>query len=188
MIAAVPGDAARVLDVGCGDGILSEQLIGAGVASVVGLDRDRPVLERTRARLGSERIEWMHADVLDADLEPDSFDAVVSVATLHHMDAERGLRRFAQLTRPGGIVAIIGLAGADWWDWPYEAVALASRQCLSLVYGMWEHTAPIVWPPPLTYREVRCLSARVLPGSQYRRHLLGRYSLVWQKPLDSAKP
>jgi hypothetical protein len=37
------------------------------------------------------------------------------------------------------------------------------------------------WPPPLTYREMKALSERVLPGVHYRRHLLSRYSLVWRK-------
>ena len=31
--------------------------------------------------------------------------------------------------------------------------------------------------------EMKALSARVLPGVRYRRHWLGRYSLVWHKPL-----
>jgi hypothetical protein len=30
---------------------------------------------------------------------------------------------------------------------------------------------PIIWPPPTTYRDVRRLAARLLPGARYRRHL-----------------
>ena len=40
----------------------------------------------------------------------------------------------------------------------------------------------VVWPPPLTYRDMRQLADRVLPGARYRRHLYWRYSLVWTKP------
>jgi hypothetical protein len=36
--------------------------------------------------------------------------------------------------------------------------------------------------PPLTYREMKALSERVLPGVHYRRHLFGRYSFVWRRP------
>jgi len=38
------------------------------------------------------------------------------------------------------------------------------------------------WARWETYREMKVLGARVLPGVRYRRHLLGRYSLVWRKP------
>jgi hypothetical protein len=83
---------------------------------------------------------------------------------------------------PGGAVVVIGLAADSWSDLPFEAVALAARVGLGLVHGTWEHSAPMCWPPPLTYREMKALSARVLPGVHYRRRLLGRYSLVWRKP------
>jgi 2-polyprenyl-3-methyl-5-hydroxy-6-metoxy-1,4-benzoquinol methylase len=177
----LPPGASRVLDVGCGDGMLAAELADAGVRHVVGLDLDSPVLERARARHGARGIEWVHGDVLDVALEPESFDAVVSVAALHHMDAARALTRFAQMVRPGGTVAVVGLAANAWPDLPLAAVAMASRTALTVVHGRWIHTAPQHWPPPLTYDEMKTLSARVLPGVRYQRHLLGRYSLVWRK-------
>jgi 2-polyprenyl-3-methyl-5-hydroxy-6-metoxy-1,4-benzoquinol methylase len=176
-----PG-ASRVLDVGCGDGILSADLADAGVLEVVGLDLDQPVLDRARALHGDTRIQWLKGDVLEVDLEPESFDAVVSVAVLHHMDAARSLNRFAQLVRRGGTVVVVGLAATAWSDIPLAAVALVVRTVLGLMHGRWDHSAPMCWPPPLTYRQMKILSARVLPGVHYRRHLLGRYSLVWCKP------
>ena len=98
--------AQRVLEVGCGDGILSAQLAQAGVPHVVGLDLDAGALDRARARHADTRIEWVHGDVFAVPFEPGSFDAVVSAATLHHVDAAQGLVRFADLVRPGGVVRI----------------------------------------------------------------------------------
>ena len=37
----------------------------------------------------------------------------------------------------------------------------------------------------MTWREVRAEAARLLPGVRYRRHLLWRYSLIWQKPASN---
>ena len=125
----------------------------------------------------------MHGDVLNAALEPESFDAVVSVAALHHMNGAQSLTRFAQLVRPGGTLVVVGLAANAWLDILPATVAIVARVLLGLVHGRWEHSAPECWPPPLTYREMKALSARMLPGVRYRRHLLGRYSLVWHKPL-----
>lgn len=178
--ASLSRDAASVLDVG-GDGISCGELVDAGVHHVVGLDSDRPVLDRARARFAGKRITWLHGDVLGAALEPESFDAVVSVATLHHMDAAHALERFAELVRPGGTVVVIGLAANAWSDLPLAAVALGARLVLGAIRGHWEHSAPMCWPPPLTYGELKALSSVVLPGVRYRRHLLSRYSLVWRK-------
>jgi 2-polyprenyl-3-methyl-5-hydroxy-6-metoxy-1,4-benzoquinol methylase len=185
VLAALPAGASRVLDVGCGDGVLSAQLLDAGVPDVVGLDRDRSVLTRARTRHEGRGIEWIHGDLHQVAFEPNSFDAVVSVAALHHMDASQSLRRFAELVRPGGTVVVVGLAANTWSDIPQATVAVAARYVLGLVHGWWDHSAPECWPPPLTYREMRIVSARVLPAVRYRRHLLGRYSLVWRKPQRS---
>ena len=182
VLASLAPGAARVLEVGCGDGMLSAALVDAGVRQVVGLDIDRPVLDRARARHQGRGIEWVHGDVHEVAFEADSFDAVVSIAALHHMDAGPSLTRFAQLVRPGGTVVVVGLAASAWPDMPLAAVAVAAQQVLGWVHGRWVHSAPECWPPPLTYGEMKALSARVLPGRRYRRHVLGRYSLVWRKP------
>jgi SAM-dependent methyltransferase len=178
----IPQGARRILDVGCGDGVLCAQLVEAGVPQVIGLDADVGVLARARSHYSELRIEWMHGDVFQVPFAAGEFDAVLSVATLHHIDAAKGLTRFAELVRPGGVVGIVGLAANDWWDLPRAAIGLSSRTALGLVRGHWVHSAPIAWPPPETYRQMKRIAAEALPGSWYRRHLLGRYSLIWEKP------
>jgi SAM-dependent methyltransferase len=103
LLNAIPSEARHVLDVGCGDGILCAQLAQAGVRHVVGIDSDADVLDRAKSLHSGSSIEWVHGNILDVAFD-EEFDAVLSVATLHHMDAARGLARFAQLVRPGGVV------------------------------------------------------------------------------------
>jgi 2-polyprenyl-3-methyl-5-hydroxy-6-metoxy-1,4-benzoquinol methylase len=91
LLNAVPRGAHRVLDVGCGDGVLCAQLIKAGVQTVVGLEADAGVLGRARARHAAFPIEWTHDDLFHFQPAGGGFDAVLSVATLHHMDAGAGL-------------------------------------------------------------------------------------------------
>jgi 2-polyprenyl-3-methyl-5-hydroxy-6-metoxy-1,4-benzoquinol methylase len=181
LVEAIPHGARHVLDVGCGDGILSAQLARAGVPHVVGLDLDRGVLDRARTRHRGVTVEWRQGDLFDVPYDAGSFDAVVAVATLHHLNAEAGLVRFADLVNRGGVVAVVGLAANSWWDLPYALVGHGARFVLGFVRGHWEHSAPMVWPPPATYREMKRIARRVLPGVRYRRHLLGRYSLIWTK-------
>ena len=182
VLAAIPPGTQRVLDVGCGDGILAAQLAEAGVRHVVGLDLDAGVLDRARARYPGVAVEWRQGDVRDGGLAAESFDAVVSVAALHHMDAGPALVRVAELVRPGGVLAVVGLAASSWWDLPYALAGHGAWLLLRCRRGHWEHSAPMVWPPPATYQEMKRISRTVLPGVRYRRHVLGRYSLVWTKP------
>ena len=174
LIEAIPHGARHILDVGCGDGILSARLARVGMPHVVGLDLDRDVTRPGEDAPPGVAVEWQQGDIFAVPFDAGSFDAVVSVATLHHLNAEKGLVRFADLVSPGGVIAIVGLAANSWWDLPYALVGYGARLVLGLVRGQWEHSAPMVWPPPATYREMKRVARRVLPGVRYRRHLLGR--------------
>lgn len=178
------GPAARVLDVGCGDGMLARRF--APLANeVVGIDLDEASIAAARSATLDDNVTYVLGDIMDHPFEPGSFDLVVSVAALHHLDAGAGLRRLAELTRPGGHIGIVGLARSRF---PHDvgrqiAAAVATRthrHVLAKTY--WEHSAPTVWPPPVTYAEMRAIAAEELPGSILRRRLLWRYTLTWQRP------
>lgn len=124
-------------------------------------------------------------DVLSAPLDPGSFDLVVSVAAIHHFDAEEGLIRFAELLKPKGRLGIIGIGRPNY---PQDVARLTLARVSTTVLKLasrtteWQHSAPIVWPPPLTEKQMAAVSQRVLPGSEFKRRLHGRYSLTWAKP------
>lgn len=175
----------RVLDVGCGDGFLSASLAGRG-HEVTALDADAPVLARARRRWPTEDIAWLHGGLLSAPLSPAGFDAVLSNATLHHLpDTSAALRRMSELLRPGGVLGIVGFARNSPVDLPYALFGQACLLVANLARRKWEHTAPQLWPPPSTYRQMRSLARDVLPGSRFRRLLYGRYLLTWTKPAGS---
>jgi SAM-dependent methyltransferase len=182
VLAAVPPGAERALDVGCGEGILSREL-ARRVPHVSGLDRHRPTLEGAAAVPGSS-VAYVEGDLCRHPFVPGSFDLVATIATLHHVDAELGLRQLADLVRPGGALVVVGLARSRPRDWPTDAVgAVESR--LRTWRGrapQREVQAPTVWPPPVSYADMRALASRLLPGVTYRRHRMFRYSLTWTRP------
>ncbi|NEA32149.1 class I SAM-dependent methyltransferase [Streptomyces sp. SID13031] len=53
--------ARRVVDVGCGTGVLALMLAGRGV-EVVGVDPALASLEVARGKVGAERVRWVHGD------------------------------------------------------------------------------------------------------------------------------
>lgn len=125
----------------------------------------------------------MLGDFLSHPFEPGSFDVVTSVAALHHMDASAALQLMRDLLRPGGVLAVLGLARADLpADIPVLLAGVVATRFHHLTKTVWSSPSPTVWPPPDTYSGMRCLAERVLPGVRYRRHLLWRYTLTWTKP------
>lgn len=176
----VPAGAQTALDVGTGDGLLASEL-RERVPHVTGLDLDVTVLDSARGR-GTD-VTWVQGDVMTVPLPTASFDVVASIATIHHLpDLDEALQRLVDLTAPGGVVAIVGLAqNSRPLDYAYEVAGLLQHRRLSRRHGYWEHSAPTA-PPTHTYADVRRSAARVLPGARWCRLALWRYSLVWTKP------
>lgn len=180
LLEAIPDRAGVVLDVGCGVGMLTQSL-RSKAGKVVGIDLDEASITAARGASPGD-IEYIVGDFLSHPFTPSSFDAVLSVATLHHMDAAAGLRRMRELVRPGGLVGVIGLArDASIADRVCAVAGLVASWMHRASKGYWEHPSPKVWPPPESWSSMRRIAARELPGVRFRRHLLWRYSLLWTK-------
>ena len=178
---AVPAGCARALDVGCGEGLLTAEL-SRSCGSVTGIDLDQPSISEARQYETKDGIDFVLGDFLSYPFEPASFDLIASVAALHHMDMDVALTRMEQLLRPGGVLAVVGLARSDGpTDLVRDLSAVVAHRVLKARKGYWEHSAPIVWPPPESYGSVQQIAGKVLPNVNYRRHLLWRYSLIWTK-------
>src|SRR5712692_5070468 len=101
IVNVIPPDCRRALDVGCGQGALTRDL-RRFVPEVAGIDRDERSIALARAHAGAAGIGYVRGDFQAAPIRPCSVDLITSVASLHHMDTATGLRRMADLLRPGG--------------------------------------------------------------------------------------
>ncbi|HET8777343.1 MAG TPA: methyltransferase domain-containing protein [Candidatus Limnocylindria bacterium] len=94
----------RVLDVGCGPGALTSELVArVGAASVAAVDPSPPFVEAARERHPGVDVRQASADALPFD--DGAFDAALAQLVVHVMpDPVAGLREMARVTRQGGVV------------------------------------------------------------------------------------
>ncbi len=106
-IAALSGR--RVLDVGCGGGILSESMARAG-AQVKGIDLAEPVLAVARLHALEAGVQLEYAAVAAEELarqQPAAFDLVTCMELLEHVpDPAASVAALAAAVKPGGDVVV----------------------------------------------------------------------------------
>jgi trans-aconitate 2-methyltransferase len=133
-----------VLDVGCGSGRVTEELVSRlPTGRVVALDASASMLDQARARLASsgDLVRFVHLDVLELDhvmLQTDvPLDAVFSTATFHWVtDHQRLFDLLGRLLRPRGqLVSQCGAAGN------IANVVTAARSLGVERVGTWEYAS-----------------------------------------------
>lgn len=100
----------KVLDAGCGDGVLSLMMAEKG-AEVIGVDLSVPNIESSKSRAESagflSKISFKTGDVENLSFPDNSFDLVVSSHVLEHLsNFDKGLVEVMRVTKKRAIVAI----------------------------------------------------------------------------------
>lgn len=184
ILRAVPEGCGDALDVGCGDGLLARKLAGQA-KRVTGIDKSPDMIACAReSAAGHPGLAFVEGDFLTAGLPAAGYDFVCSVTTIHHMDFEAALVRMRELLRPGGTLVVVGLAReASVTEW---AALTAAAPIVRITKVLRRARGPQGMPvadPQMSYGQVRAAARRLLPGMRYRRHVLRRYSLTWEKPV-----
>jgi len=141
----------RVLELGCGSGQVTEQLVAKG-ADVVAVDALADMLARARQR--APQAEFVEGDITSLGL-PGPFDRVVLSFVLHNFDATG---RHAVLTQSATRLAGGGAIGI--LDWALPAGRLRS--------GAWRRFLHRLEPSPIVSEILAGCLAHDIPGAGLR--------------------
>ncbi|HEY8011183.1 MAG TPA: bifunctional 2-polyprenyl-6-hydroxyphenol methylase/3-demethylubiquinol 3-O-methyltransferase UbiG [Rudaea sp.] len=140
---------ARILDVGCGGGILSEALAAAG-ANAMGIDLAPRVLEVARLHLHES---GQHVDYREVSVEalaqemPNSFDAITCMEMLEHVpDPGSVIDACAVLLKPGGRLFLSTLNRTPL---AFGAAIVGAEYALNLLPRGTHHYAQFIRPSEL---------------------------------------
>ncbi len=100
-----PSAGDRVLDVGCGSGVVAAAIARAPVASCLGLDGNPEAIAFARQQFPDANLSFAQTLVDELDLPDGSFDAACCFELIEHIYPDQGralLRSLARLVRPGG--------------------------------------------------------------------------------------
>ena len=192
LLGHVPADCNEMLEIGCGFGAFA-RAVARRARHVTAMDVSPQMINVARARsLGYPNLEFVLDDFLRAELPVESYDCIVTLATLHHLPLKEAIDRIKSLLRPGGVLILHDMLGAsnridkalDIFRMPISmAVRLRQRGRLlprREVRRAWaEHGKHESYLKPV---DVRAMRDEHLPGGRIYRHLLWRYTVVWRKP------
>jgi 2-polyprenyl-3-methyl-5-hydroxy-6-metoxy-1,4-benzoquinol methylase len=175
----------RILDVGCGEGLLV-QCLARVARHVTGVDPDASAIARARDRTATlDNVTLRVDEFLEMPAERASYDLVTFVATLHHMNLVHTLRRARQLLAPGGELFVVGVAAAKA---PTDCIICGLQvpvvRILNRLHHEVRNVGVVVAEPSESLQEIRATAKRELPGVRIRRGLYYRYLLRWRNRAD----
>ena len=144
----------RVLDLGCGNGMIAEYLSDCTGAHVTGLDFIPEAIRQACQRTASkgDRLAFLVGDINALELPAGAFDAVILIDTLYFSkDYALTIRQLVKALRPGGQMAFFFAHGRESSDpkenFPPDSV-LANRTPLAealkangLKFRTWDFTS-----------------------------------------------
>lgn len=187
----VPTDCENALEIGCGTGAFAREL-ARRCNRVVAIDLSPRMITVAQSRSRQfSNLEFRLADAMTFDFPQSHFDFISSIATLHHLQQRELLMKIRDALRPGGVLVILDLVQSESLvERVFDVVGLGISASLRLIHNgrlqpprevrkAWEQHGKHDHYSSIS--QIQTLADEVLPGSIVKRHLLWRYSLVYEK-------
>jgi len=101
----------RVLEIGCGAGIVADHLSKTYRMNITGTDVDPEQIEVANRYYGdNEHLQFMQGDATQLPFENEAFDMVVSLKVMHHIsDWEKAFEEVSRVLKPKGYFVLADL-------------------------------------------------------------------------------
>jgi ubiquinone/menaquinone biosynthesis C-methylase UbiE len=118
-------NARRIIDLGCGTGLLTRALARPG-RSVTGIDPSRTMIDWARRQPRAQEVSWIEGDASSIPVTGDVDLVLCTGNTIMHLSGEdltAALRQIIRGLRPGGVVSFEcrNPAAREWERWTREA-------------------------------------------------------------------
>jgi SAM-dependent methyltransferase len=204
LLQQLPGHCESILDLGCGSGLFS-RLLAEHCGLLCSPLRDRVMAIDLSPQMiavakhnsqNYPNIDFQVADILQWEFPVEQFEAIVSIATFHHLSLEKLLPSLTTALKPGGKLIILDLIQhenildrlsdliAVPLNWLWQILKNRNIKQSPEAQAAWrEHSRTDKF---LTLSQVRDIYSKSCPGVKIRKHLFWRYSAVWEKPAATA--
>ncbi len=188
ILSKLPAHIEYTIDIGCGKGEFTRHL-SLIAQHVDAIDNDTNIIkEAKQLSLRIKNITYVQNDFLQMDIPSEKYDAVVSIASLHHMNVSIALKKMKDILKPDGILVILGLyRNSTITDIFWSVISKLFDVIIKFLLhkrtsGNTGYTMQIV-DPKETLREINATAKEILPNIKMRRHLFWRYSIIWTKTI-----
>lgn len=187
----IPQNCQHALEIGCGIGTFS-RLLATRSTRLTAIDLSPKMIESARNfSKSSTNIDFQIADVLKTNFPEQYFDAIVSIATFHHLPLDEVLPKLKKALKVDGKLLILDVLRAETLqDFLVGAVAFPSSMIMKFFHnGLAKPTEKErqAWAQHaetdrfLSFSEVTQIYSRYFEKAVFQRHLFFRYSVIWKK-------
>lgn len=187
----LPRNCQRTLEIGCGIGTFS-RLLATRSKRVTAIDLSPKMIEIAKTLSKSHtNIDFQVADILETNFPDEHFDAIISIATFHHLPLEQVLPKLKKALKIGGKLLILDVSRMESiQDFFVGAVGFPLSSILKVFHNgfarptkeerkAWEIHAKT--DRFLSFSEAKQIYPRYFEKAIVRRHLFFRYSVIWEK-------
>lgn len=191
LLASLPPNCQNALEIGCGIGTFS-RLLATRSNRVTAIDLSPKMIEiAENLSKNYTNIDFQVADVLETDFLDSHFDAIVSIATFHHLPLEQVLPKLKKALKPRGKLLILDVSRMESiQDFFIGTIGFSLSSILKIFHNGFTRPTKAerqAWAQHdktdrfLSFSETAQIYTSYFEKASVQRHLFFRYSVIWKK-------